>query len=90
MVYQYCKEARRQLSLRFVNSVDSSHVQNLFVDLQVDVVHCGTVQATLLSASHSRLVALLSFSRADYSSELMVIFVNFQVKKTIKQVEKQS
>ena len=52
----------KRISLRFVNAVDSSRVEGVSVDLQVDMVHCGTVQATSLSASPSRLVDLLSTS----------------------------
>ena len=48
--------------LRFVNSVDSSRVEGVSVDLQVDMVHCGTVQAASLLASPTRLVILLSSS----------------------------
>ena len=32
-----------------MNSVDSSHVKSLFINLQVEIVHCGTVQRVLLS-----------------------------------------
>ena len=56
--------------------MDSSRVEGVFVDLQVDMVHCGTVQAALLSASPSRLVVLLSTSRAKRVSELMAIIAD--------------
>ena len=38
----------KKISLRFANSVDSSHVECVSVDLQVDMVHGGTVQAVSL------------------------------------------
>jgi len=62
--------------LRFVNFVDSSCVEGVSVDLQVDMVHCGTVQAAALSASPLRLVILLSSSQAKRSIKLMAILVN--------------
>ena len=51
-------------------------MEGVTVNLQVDMVHCGTVQAASLSASPSRLVVLLSTSQAKCSSELMAIIVN--------------
>jgi len=64
------------ISLRFMNSVNSSHVEGVSVDLQVHMVNCGTVQAASLSASPSRLVILLSSSRAKHLSKLMAIPVD--------------
>ena len=61
--------------MRFVNAVDSSRVEGVSLDLQVDM-HCGTVNTALLSASPSRLVVLLSTSQAKRSSELMVIIAD--------------
>ena len=66
----------KKISLKFVNSVDSTCVESVAVNLQVDMVHCGTVQAALLSASPSRLVVLLSSSQAKHLSELMAILDN--------------
>ena len=51
-------------------------MEGVSVDLQVDMVYCGTIQAASLSASPSRLVVLLSTSRAKHSSELMAIIAN--------------
>jgi len=56
--------------------VGSSHLEGVSVDLQIDMVHCGTVQAAALSASPSRFVILLSSSRAMRSSKLMAILVD--------------
>ena len=56
--------------------MDCSHVEGVSVDLQVDMVHCGMVQAVLLSASSSRLLTLLSSSQAKPSSELMAILAH--------------
>ena len=51
-------------------------MEGVSVDLQVDMVHYGTVQAASLSASPSRLVVLLSTSQAKRLSELMAIIAN--------------
>ena len=53
---------KNMISLRFMNVVDSSRVEGVSVDLQVDEVHCGTVQAASLSASPSRLVIFTSIA----------------------------
>ena len=68
-------------------------MERVAVDLQVDMVHCGTVQAVSLS----RLVTLLSFSQVKHSIELMVIFLLIEDRlstetrqtKTTKHMEKQ-
>ena len=65
------------MSLWLVNSVDSSSVESLFVDVQIDkiMVYCGTVLAESFSTNCSRSIALLSSSEADLLSELMAILV---------------
>ena len=63
-------QKKKKISLRFVNSVDCS-AESFY--LQVDMIYCGTVQAVSLSASPSRLVTLLSSSRAKHLNELMAI-----------------
>ena len=72
---------------------DSSHVEGFSVNLQIDMV---TVQVASLSASPSRLVIFWSSSRAKRLCKLMAILVDWgyifnwnQMKKTVKQVEKQ-
>ena len=51
---QECNVLQKKISLRFVNAVESSRVEGVSVNLQVDMVHCGTFQAASLSASPSR------------------------------------
>ena len=66
-----CNALKNMTSLNFVNSVDAIHVEGVSVNLQVYMVHCGTVPA-----SPSRLVILLSSSLAKHSGKLMVILVS--------------
>ena len=72
----FCGRHKQSSSVRSVSAVDSSCVEGVSVDLQADVVHCGTVQAASLSASPSRLVVLLSTSQVKRLSELMAIIAD--------------
>ena len=53
---------------------DSSHVEGVSVNLQVDMIHCGTVQAASLSASPN--FGHIHKQSEAISSKLMIILVN--------------